>query len=118
MSLLPKKLSSAQNLKRKRTKQDETEKPVKLLSKFLRVEKSSESSSSELAQHQNAKKQDLFKRSSSCETHEDEEKHIQEYLGIPGTSSGFQKILWKKLCQMNSIQNQGKTWLKVTTVPL
>ncbi|KAF5286821.1 hypothetical protein FQA39_LY00354 [Lamprigera yunnana] len=92
-----KKTTSSTKLK----KQNETGKSAKLLSKFLKVEKSSESSSSELAQHQHAKEQDLFKKTFSCEAHEDEEQqHIQEDLAIPGTSSRFQNII-KKLCQMN-----------------
>ncbi|KAF5294066.1 hypothetical protein FQA39_LY13540 [Lamprigera yunnana] len=70
-----------------------TEKAVKLLSKCLRIEKSSESSPSELVQHQLTTKQDLFKKSASGEAHEDEEQNIQKDLAILGTSSGFQNII-------------------------
>lgn len=83
MSLPPKKLSGAQNLKRKRKKQEESEKAAKLLSKFLRPEKSSESLSSELVQLHHATEEDLLNKSSSGEAHEDEKQHIQEDL--PGS---------------------------------
>ncbi|KAF5303754.1 hypothetical protein FQA39_LY09827 [Lamprigera yunnana] len=80
-------------LKKKRKKQNETAKTEKLLSKFLRVEKSSVLTLSELAQHQHAKEQDLFKKSSSCVAREDEEQHVQEDFAIPRTSSRFQNIM-------------------------
>nr|CAD7569872.1 unnamed protein product [Timema californicum] len=86
MSLPTKKLSGAQNLKRKRKKQGETEKAAT----FLRVEKSSESSSSELVQH--TTEEDLFNISSSDEAHEDEEQHAQEDLAISGMSYAVQNI--------------------------
>nr|CAD7428179.1 unnamed protein product [Timema monikensis] len=68
----------------------ETEKAAKLLAKLLRVEKLSESSSSELAQH--APKEDLVHGSSSDEAHEDEEQHEQENLAVSGMSSAVKYI--------------------------
>lgn len=87
MSLPSKKLSGAQNLKRKRIKQAESEKSANMLSKFLKVEKLSNPLSPVLKSQQTIK--DSFEKSSD---HEDIEQQIQEELAIPGTSSASQNI--------------------------
>jgi hypothetical protein len=66
----PKKLSGAQNLKRKRQKQDETEKAAKSLAKFLKVKLPE---SSELVLH--ATEEDPFNKCSLNEAPGDKEQH-------------------------------------------
>lgn len=83
----PKKLSGAQNLKRKRQKQDETEKAAKSLAKFLKVKLPE---SSELVLH--ATEEDPFNKCSLNEVLGDKEQHTQEDLAIPGTSSAVKNI--------------------------